>query len=426
MTQLDINEIMKIVPHRYPFLLIDRIVELEAGKRAVAVKNVTMNEPFFQGHFPGRPIMPGVLICEAIAQVGVVMALRGTSNEGKIVYFAGIDNVRFRRMVIPGDQLKLEVEAIWIRGNLGKMHGRASVDGEVAAEGDFMFSLVDKEAEGAKVHATAVIHPTAVLAKGVEVGPYCVIGPEVKIGEGTKLGPYCSINRWTTIGKNNILHQGVSIAAAPQDVKYKGEKGEVVIGDKNVIREFVTIHLPSGEGSKTVIGSENFIMVHAHIPHNCKIGSQVVIGGYVGLAGYTEIEDQATIGGLAGIHQFVRIGRLAMIGAQSKILQDIPPFMLAEGNPAQIRGINSIGLQRRGVSNEAITEIKKAFKFIYESGNNTDKALTEIKKRLRPLPEIEQIIKFLGKESKRGISKKTAIEEESEELLLPEIPELGI
>jgi UDP-N-acetylglucosamine acyltransferase len=361
-----------------------------------------------------------------MAQVGVVMALRVPGNQGKIVYFAGIDNVRFRRPVVPGDQLRFEVETIWTRGSLGKMHGKASVGAELAVEGDFMFSLVDKDPGGAKVHETAIVHPSAVLGKNVEVGAYSIIGPEVKIGEGTRIGAYCTLHRWTTIGKNNVIHQGVSIGAPPQDVKYKGEKGEVIIGDKNIIREFVTIHLPSGEGNKTIIGNENFIMVHAHIPHNCKIGNQVVIGGYVGLAGYTEIEDQVTIGGLAGIHQFVRIGRLSMVGAQSKVLQDVPPFMLVEGHPAQIRSINTIGLQRRGVSNEAIAEVRKAFKLIYESGNNTEKAITEMKKRLRPLPEIEQLTRFLEKESHRGINKKTALEEEAEELILPEIPELGI
>jgi UDP-N-acetylglucosamine acyltransferase len=425
MTELDIKEIMKIVPHRYPFLLIDKIIELEKGKRAVAIKNVSMNEPFFQGHFPGHPIMPGVLICEAIAQVGVVMALRASGDEGKIVYFAGIDNVRFRKPVVPGDQLRLEVEATWVRGNLGKMHGKALVEGELAAEGDFTFSLADKEGE-ANVHPTATVHPSAVLAKDVEIGPYAVIGPEVRIGEGTKIGPYTTINRWTKIGKNNIIHQGVSIAAPPQDIKYKGEKGEIVIGDRNLIREFVTIHLPSGKGNKTQIGNDNFIMVHAHIPHNCRIGNQVVIGGYVGLAGYTQIDDQVIIGGLAGIHQFVRIGRLTMIGAQSKVTQDIPPFMLVEGNPAQIRSINSIGLQRRGISNEAQSEIKKAFKLIYDAGNNIEKAAKEIQKRLRLLPEIKELIQFLEEESKRGISRKASIEAEAEELLFPEIPELGI
>jgi len=426
MTVLDINQIKKIIPHRYPFLLIDKVIELEEGKRAVAVKNVTINEPFFQGHFPNHPIMPGVLICEAIAQTGVVMALRNSGAEGKIVYFAGIDKVRFRRPVFPGDQLRFEVETIWVKGALGKMHGKALVDGELAVEGDFTFSMIDAGIGEAKVASTATVHPSAELAKGVEVGPYAVIGPEVKVGEDTKIGAYCNINRWTTIGKGNTLHQGISIAAPPQDVKYKGEKGQVIIGDNNIIREFVTIHLPSGEGNKTQIGNENFIMVHAHIPHNCKIGNQVVLGGYVGLAGYAEIDDQVIVGGLAGIHQFVRIGRLTMVGAQSKVLKDVPPFMIVDGNPAQIRGVNSIGMSRRGVSNEATSEVKKAFKIIYDSGTNTADAAAEINKRLRPLPEIKQIVDFLEDESKRGIFKKTAIEAEADELIIPEIPELGI
>ncbi|MBU0629900.1 MAG: acyl-ACP--UDP-N-acetylglucosamine O-acyltransferase [Candidatus Margulisbacteria bacterium] len=421
---IDIKEIMNTIPHRFPFLLIDKVLELEEGKRAVALKNVTMNEAHFQGHFPGHPVMPGVLIIEAIAQVGVVMALRSAASAGKIVYFAGIDNVRFRKPVVPGDQLIFEVETVWIRGPLGKMKGRAKVNNEIVTEGEFMFSLVDTGE--AKVHPTATVHPTAQIAKGVDIGPYSVIGPNVKIGEKTKVGAYCSIAGQTTIGRENVLYQGVTIGVPPQDFKYKGENNEVIIGDKNTIREFVTIHLPSGEGGKTIIGNDNFIMVHAHIPHNCRIGNQVVIGGYVGLAGHTEIGDQATIGGMAGIHQFVRVGRLAMIGAQSKVTQDIPPFMLVDGSPAQVRGINSIGLQRRGVPIDATSEIKKAFKLIYESGKNTAEAATEIKKRLRQLPEIKQILDFLETESKRGISKKTAIEEESEDLLLPDIPELGI
>jgi UDP-N-acetylglucosamine acyltransferase len=425
MTELDVKEIMKTIPHRYPFLLIDRVIELEEGKRAVAIKNVTMNEPQFTGHFPGIPIMPGVLIIEALAQVGVVMALRMPSTEGKIILFAGIDGVRFRRQVVPGDQLRLEVETIWMRGALGKMKGKATVNGEVAAEGEFMFSLADKEAGGARVHPTATVHKNALLAKNVEVGPYSVIGPDVKIGEGTKVKAHCLISGWTTIGRDNVIHNGVTIGAPPQDVKYKGEKGAIEIGDKNIIREFVTVHIPSAGGT-TSIGNENFIMVHAHVPHNCRIGNQVVVGGYAGLAGYTEIGDQAVIGGMAGIHQFVRIGRLAMVGAQSKVTQDIPPFMLVEGNPAQVRGINSIGLQRRGISQDGQSELKKAFKLLYESGHNTTEAAKDIKKRLRPLPEIEQLVHFLEQESHRGISKKTALEEEAEELILPELPELGI
>ena len=167
-------------------------------------------------------------------------------------------------------------------------------------------------------------------------------------------------------------------------------------------------------------------MIHAHIPHNCKIGNHVIIGGYCGLAGHTEIDDQAIIGGMAGVHQFVRIGRLAMIGAQSKVVQDIPPFMLVEGNPAETKGINSIGLQRRGISLEAIAEIKKAFKIIYEAKQSTEKIVDELKKRLRPLEEINQLVTFLEKESKRGISKKVSLEEIEEDLIFPDLPELGI
>ena len=425
MTELDIKEILKIIPHRYPFALIDRVIELEEGKRAVAIKNVTVNEPFFTGHFPDHPIMPGVLIIEAIAQVGVVMALRSKATEGKLVYFAGIDNVRFRKPVFPGDQLRLEVETVWIKGNIGKMKGRALVNGEVTTEGEFMFSLADREAGGIKIHPTASVHPQAQIGKNVEIGPFTVIGADVKIGDGTKIEAHCLINKWVTIGVGNHIFEGVTIGAPPQDIKYKGEQGDIIIGDRNVIREYVTIHLPTS-GGKTEIGNDNFIMVHAHVPHNCKIGNQTIIGGYVGLAGHTIIGDQVIIGGMAGIHQFVRVGRLTMIGAQSKVTQDIPPFMLVDGNPAQVRGVNSIGMQRRNISLEAQTEIKKAFKLIYESGHKTAEAAREIRKKLRPLPEIIQIAAFLEDESHRGISRKTALELEAEELIFPDIPELGV
>jgi UDP-N-acetylglucosamine acyltransferase len=236
------------------------------------------------------------------------------------------------------------------------------------------------------------------------------------------------VAKWTTIGRDNHLYQNVAIAHPPQDVRYKGEKSFVIIGDRNVIREFVTIHRATGEGEKTVIGNENLLMIHSHVPHNARIGNQVTLGGYVGISGYTVIEDQAVIGGMTGIHQFVRIGRMTMVGGHSRVVQDVPPYMLVAGSPAQVRGINSVGLQRRGVSTEAQGEIKKAFRIIYKSGLRASQIVDQLKRELKPLEEIKNIISFLEQESARGITKKLEEIElkEAEELILPEIPELGI
>lgn len=430
---MNIEDILRTLPHRYPFLLVDKIIDLEEGKKAVGIKNVSMNEPFFQGHFPGKPIMPGVLILEAMAQVGAVIALKMPENEGKLVFFAGIDKVRFRKPVVPGDQLRIEVEALKMKGSIGKLMGVAKVEGETVAECEILFSVSDRLGDEPRIHHTATVHPSAELGKNVDIGQYVVIGPEVKIGDNTTIGSHTIVRKWTTIGSDNIIHHNASIGLPPQDYKYKGERNEIVIGNKNVIREFATIHLPSGEGKKTEIGNENFIMVYAHIPHNCKVGSQVVIGGYVGLGGHTVVEDQVVIGGLAGIHQGTRIGRLTMIGSSSKVTQDIPPFMLFDGNPGYVRGLNLIGMQRKGVSEEAQAEIKKCFKILYMSRSNIKSAVDEIRKKIKLVDEVEYLLNFLETESSRGISKKRegaeAVLEETEiekELLFPDIPEIGI
>lgn len=418
---IDVNEIMKSLPHRYPFLLVDRIIEISDGK-ITAIKNVSINEPFFQGHFPGLPVMPGVLIVEALAQVGAYALLSQESNKGKIAYFASIDSVRFRKPVFPGDQLRLEVEVLKNRSSIAKMRGIAKVDGQVVCEGELMCSLGDA-ALSSNIDKTALIHPSAQIGSGVKIGPYSVIGPEVTIGENSEIGSNVTISRWTKIGNNCKIYPGASIGTPPQDTKYKGDKSQIVIGDRCIIREFVTVHLPTGTGEKTIIGNDCFIMVHAHIPHNAKIGNNVVIGGYVGIGGHAEIEDYATIGGMSAIHQFVRIGSLAMIGGQSKIIQDIPPYMLADGNPAQVRSLNTVGIQRKGISFESQLELKKAFKIIYRSSNNISQAIAEMKKKLIPSHEIQNLISFMEKETDRGILKKT---EETIDLLFPEIPELGI
>jgi len=426
LNEVDIRGILNTLPHRYPFLLIDKIVEIDGQKSAVAIKNVTINEPFFQGHFPEFPVMPGVLIVEAMAQTGAVMALRAPANQGKLVFFAGIDKVRFRKPVVPGDQLRIEAVTIWVKGPIGKMKAVAKVNDDVVASGELLFSVVDRSGGEAEIHPTATVHPSAKIEKSVKIGPYVVIGPEVEIGKGTKIGSHSVVHKWTRIGEDNVIHDNVAIGAPPQDIKYKGEKNQIVIGNKNIIREFVTIHLPSGEGKETIIGDENFIMVYAHIPHNCVVGNQVIIGGYVGIGGHSIFEDQCVIGGMATIHQCVRIGRLAMVGAHSKVTKDVLPFTLVDGAPAEVKGLNSIGMERRGISNASLTEVKKAFKLLYRSKMNFAQATDEIKKKLKKVDEVNHVVRFLEDGTKRGIGRKVNTDILVEDYILPEIPEIGI
>ncbi len=426
---IDTVEIMKTLPHRHPFLLVDKIIEHEPKKRAVGIKNVTFDESFFAGHFPGLPVMPGVLIVEALAQVGAWAVLLRPENKGKVAFFAGIDSVRFRKPVVPGDQLRLEVELLKGRANLLKMKGVALVNGSPVCEGELMCSLISpaqQQETSADIDSTAVVHPTAKLGKGVRIGAYSIIGEDVEIGDNTMIGTSVVISRWAKIGKDCRISHGTTIGTPPQDHKYRGEKSWVVIGDRCQIREFVTIHLPTGEGNTTRIGNDVMIQIYSHIPHNANIGNNVVIAGYVAMAGHAQIDDYAIIGGMTTIHQFVRIGKMAMIGGNSRIAKDIPPFMLAEGNPMQVRALNSVGLMRRGVSAESQNELKKAFKILFKSGLNLTQAVFEMKKKLNvSYPEISYLIEFLEQETDRGILKKMEASD-NDDLLLPDLPELGI
>jgi len=428
LVDIDVNQIMKVLPHRYPMLLIDRIVEVEGTQKIVAIKNVTANEAFFQGHFPGNPIMPGVLLVEAMAQAGAYGILSLPQNQGKGVLFAGIDSVRFRKPVIPGDQVRIEVKYLKGKGVLAKMHGIAKVNGAVVCEGDLMCTVspsasIRPENASEGIHGTAVIHPTAKIGQNVRIGAYTVIGPDVVIGNNTEIDSNVLIAKYTAIGSNCKILHGTTIGTAPQDFKYKGEKNSVTIGDNTIIREFCTIHLPTGEGKVTSIGSNCMLMTNVHIPHNARIGNNVIISSFVGLAGHAEVGDFVIIGGMTGIHQFVRIGKMAMIGGSSRISQDVPPFMLAEGNPAQVKALNSVGLQRRGVPFEAQVELKKAFKILYKSHHNLSQAVNELRKHCKPVDEIKYLLEFLEKETDRGILKRS---DQSEDLLFPDIPELGI
>ena len=200
-----------------------------------------------------------------------------------------------------------------------------------------------------KIHPSASVHPNAQLHEGVIVGQGAIIGPEVIIGPGTSVGPNSVIDGKTTLGKNNKIFPNVFLGLEPQDLKYKGANTELIIGDDNTFRECVTINKATDEGEKTIIGNNNLMMAYSHIGHNCQIGNKVILSNSVQVAGHVIIEDRAIVGGCLGIHQFVQIGYLSMIGGMTRVVRDVPPFCLAEGNPGRIRGLNKVGIKRSGL-----------------------------------------------------------------------------
>ena len=253
-----------------------------------------------------------------------------------------------------------------------------------------------------KVHETAVIYPGARIGKNVEIGPYAVIGENVVIDSGTKICAHAVIDGWTSIGKNCTIHSGAVIGGDPQDLKFTGEKSYVFIGDDCTIRECVTINRATGEGNETRIGNNVLLMATTHIAHNCVLGNHVIISNGTGVAGHATIEERAVIGGLAGIHQFVKIGRNAMVGGMAKIVQDVPPFVIVDGNPAYVAGLNSVGIARAKISTEVRKDLKKAYKILYRSGNTLDQAIAEMEQELAASEEIEHLLRFL-RNVERGI-----------------------
>jgi len=253
-----------------------------------------------------------------------------------------------------------------------------------------------------KIHETAVVHPNARLGKDVEVGPYAVIGENVVIDEGTKIGPHVTIEGWTQIGKNNVIYAGAAIGGEPQDLKFVNEKSYLFIGDNNKIRESVTINRATGEGEETRIGNNCLFMAYVHVAHNCIIGSNVIMANAATLAGHVIVEDRAVIGGLAGVHQFVKIGRNAMIGGASKIVQDVPPFVTVDGNPAKVSGLNSVGIARAGISPEVRKSLKRAYRIMYRSGLSLAQAVAVMEQELEASNEVEHLLRFL-RNAQRGI-----------------------
>lgn len=255
------------------------------------------------------------------------------------------------------------------------------------------------------------VHPTAIIASGakvhatVEVGPYAVIGPQVEIGAGTTVGPHAVIDGRTRLGERNKVFQFASVGAPPQDLKYAGEDSALEIGNENLIREFTTLHKgTTGGGGVTRIGNRNLFMAYAHVAHDCQVGSGCVLANAATLGGHVEIGDHVIIGGLAAVHQFTRIGQHAFVAGGAMVVMDVPPFCTAQGDRAELAGINSIGLARHGFSEDQIGRVKEAYRILFRSKLPLEEAVERLRTELGDQPEIQALLTFVTT-SRRGITR---------------------
>lgn len=254
-----------------------------------------------------------------------------------------------------------------------------------------------------KHHPTAIIDPRAELDNGVEVGPYCVIGAGVKIGRGSKIHSHAAIQGRTTLGEDNVVFPFATVGSIPQDLKYRGEASELMIGNGNTIREYVSLNPgTAGGGMVTRVGDQNLLMMYCHIAHDCIVGNGNVVANGATLGGHVVIEDFVIVGGLVGIHQFVRIGTGAILGAGSMVSKDVPPYCNATGDRARLRGLNIEGLKRRGLDKAVIDAVHKAYRIVFHSKLSTASALAKVREELPAMPEIEKFVSFIS-QSERGV-----------------------
>ena len=254
------------------------------------------------------------------------------------------------------------------------------------------------------IHSTAIVEEGAILEDGVKIGPYCIVEKDVTIKKGTVLQSHVVVEGITEIGENNTIYSFVSIGKANQDLKYKGEPTKTIIGNNNSIREFVTIHRGTDDRWETRIGSGNLLMAYVHIAHDVIVGDDCILANNVTLAGHVVVDSHAIIGGLTPVHQFTRIGSYCMIGGASAVNQDICPFVLAEGNKAEVRGLNSVGLRRRGFTDEQLSNLKKAYRILFRQSLQLKDALAELEVQFKEDKNIMYLVDFI-KNSNRGITR---------------------
>ncbi len=252
------------------------------------------------------------------------------------------------------------------------------------------------------VHPTAIIDPDANVASDVVVGPYSIIGPGVVVGQGTVLGPHVLLERDMTLGEQCQIGKGAVIGSDPQDLKYEGEPSRLLVGDRTVVREYATLNRGTKVSGKTVVGSDCLIMAYAHVAHDCEIGNHVVLSNAVNMAGHVVIEDWAMVGGLTAIHQFVRIGAHSFCGGGSRVPQDIPPYLRVAGNPVKLYGLNTVGLERRGVSEDVKHALKQTYQVLFQSKLTLTRALDLAEAEVQQIPEVRHLLTFI-RSSERGV-----------------------
>ncbi len=265
------------------------------------------------------------------------------------------------------------------------------------------------------IHPTAVVHPSAKIDPSAIIGPYAVIGEEAVIGAGTSVGAHAVVE-FATLGQNNRLHPGCYVGTAPQDLKYAGERTRLVMGDRNTVRECVTLNRGTSAHGETRIGSECLFMAYSHVAHDCTIGNGVILVNSVAVAGHVEIGDFTVIGGLAAIHQFLRIGKYCMLGGGSMLNKDVPHFCTCQGYPAVLRGLNGVGLRRAGFARESVSAIKQAYKTLFLSGLRLEEAMERVRRESRD-PKVAEMLDFIAG-SKKGVMRPASGTEAKEEAVL--------
>ncbi|MED5377773.1 MAG: acyl-ACP--UDP-N-acetylglucosamine O-acyltransferase [Acidobacteriota bacterium] len=398
---INIRATLDKLSYRYPSFLVDSIVDHEPGRSITAIKNVTFNEEFFQGHFPGMPLMPGVLMIEAFTQVAAILVLQDPDRATQRTFLRGINKAKFRRQVVPGDRLRLEVKLRGSDGELTEVDCRADVGGQPVAAATLLLGVKEVNVE---IDPTALVDPSAEIGAGSVIGSHAIIGGNVKLGRRCHIGASAVVDGQTEIGDDTKVFPCASIGLIPQDLKFHGEESRLVIGQRNVFREFVTVHRGTkGGGGITRIGNDNLFMAYAHVAHDCTVGNHTIFGNGATLGGHVSVEDYATISALSGVHQFCRVGEHAFVGGFSVVTRDALPYARTVGNRARVYGVNTIGLVRRGFSPSVITQLKRVYRYLLQSKLNTSQALERIQADKTLLcAEVDYLVNFI-RSSERGV-----------------------